>query len=257
MGGQTARVRVAEQLRFLLAARNRFGDVAVAVNGVSSLLHLVESLGVPRTEVGEVRMAGLPVALHARPRGGDLIEVLAVRRPQRIADPRFVLDAHLGALARRMRLLGLDASYRNDVADAELVAQAAGQQRILLTQDRGVLRRRALPVGAYVHGSDPDDQLMDVLDRFDPPLAPWSRCLACNGLLEPVEKERVQHLLQPGTRRSYAQFARCRECGRVYWRGAHARRLDAIVARAVNRRQTAVSRRSPRRHRPAEWPPGP
>jgi uncharacterized protein with PIN domain len=237
MSGQIARVRIAEPLRFLLAARNRQGDVAVAADGVSSLVHLVESLGVPRTEIGEVRVAGVPVASHTRPRGGDLIEVLPVRRPQRIADPRFVLDAHLGALARRMRLLGLDTSYHNDVADAELVAQAAGQQRILLTQDRGVLRRRALPAGAYVHGSDPDDQLMDVLDRFDPPLAPWSRCLACNGLLEPVEKGRVQHLLQPGTRRSYAQFARCQECGRVYWRGAHARRLDAIVARAADRRR--------------------
>jgi len=237
MSGQIARVRIAEPLRFLLAARNRHGDVAVAADGVSSLVHLVESLGVPRTEIGEVRVAGVPVASHTRPRGGDLIEVLPVRRPQRIADPRFVLDAHLGALARRMRLLGLDTSYHNDVADAELVAKAAGQQRILLTQDRGVLRRRALPAGAYVHGSDPDDQLMDVLDRFDPPLAPWSRCLACNGLLEPVEKGRVQHLLQPGTRRSYAQFARCRECGRVYWRGAHARRLDAIVARAADRRR--------------------
>lgn len=237
MGRQTARIRVAEPLRFLLAARNRSGDVEIAVDGVSSLVHLAQSLGVPRTEIGEMRVAGLPVALHTRPCGGDLIDLLPVRRPQRIADPRFVLDVHLGALSRRMRLLGLDAAYHNDAADAELVAQAAGQQRILLTQDRGVLRRRALPAGAYVHGSDPDDQLMDVLDRFDPPLTPWSRCPACNGLLEPVEKGRVQHLLQPGTRRSYAQFARCQECGRLYWRGAHARRLDAIVARAVNRRR--------------------
>jgi uncharacterized protein len=232
---QTARVRVAQPLRFLLTARNRNGDVEVSVDGASSLVHVIESLGVPRTEIGEVRLAGKPVGLHVKPRGGDLIEVLQVRRPQPIANPRFVLDAHLGALARRMRLLGLDVAYYHDVADADLVALAAAEQRILLTRDRGLLRRRTLPSGAYVYGNDPDDQLMDVLHRFDPPLVPWTRCLVCNGLLEPVEKGVVQHLLQPGTRRSYDQFARCRACRRLYWRGAHARRLEAIVARAEER----------------------
>ena len=105
----------------------------------------------------------------------------------------------------------------------------------MLTQDRGLLRRRALPAGAYVRGSRVDDQLLDVLDRFDPPLVPWSRCLTCNGVLEPVRKQQVAHLLEHGTRRSYDRFSRCPACGRIYWRGAHARRLETIVARAATR----------------------
>jgi len=214
---------VAEPLRFLLSVANRGGDVTVPVDGVSSLVHIVESLGVPRTEIGELRV------------DGDAIEVLPVRRPQRYPDPRFVLDVHLGTLARRMRLLGLDTAYRNDAADAELVAQAAAEERILLTQDRGLLRRRALPAGGYVRGSRPDDQLRDVLDRFDPPLAPWTRCPACNGRLAPVPKREVEHLLEPGTRRSYDEFSRCPACGRPYWRGAHAKRLHAIVLAAKRR----------------------
>jgi uncharacterized protein with PIN domain len=84
-----------------------------------------------------------------------------------------------------------------------------------------------------VRGSRPDDQLRDVLDRFDPQLEPWSRCPACNGVLVPVAKRDVAHLLEPGTRRSYTEFSRCPVCGRLYWRGAHAERLDAIVAGAV------------------------
>lgn len=223
---------MAPSLRFLLAARHRHGDVVVPVDGVSSLGHVVESLGVPRTEIGELRVDGRATPLSARPQGGEVIDVLAVPRPQPVTGRGFLLDVHLGALARRMRLLGIDTGYRNDAADAELVAQAAAEQRVILTQDRGLLRRRALRAGAYVRGSRTDEQLADVLERFRPPLAPWTRCPACNGQLEAVAKADVQHLLQPGTRRTYTSFSRCPGCGRVYWRGAHARRLEAIVAHA-------------------------
>ena len=62
---------------------------------------------------------------------------------------------------------------------------------MLLTRDRGLLRRRALWLGAYVRGARPDDQFRDVLDRFRPPLAPWTRCPACDGPLSPVAKAAV------------------------------------------------------------------
>jgi uncharacterized protein with PIN domain len=229
----TALVRVAAPLRFLLSPRDRHGEVVVGVDGSSTLGHVIESLGVPRTEVGRVHVDGEPVALSVRARDGDTVDVAAVSRPQRIDDARFLLDVHLGTLARRLRLLGIDAAYRNDAADPELVAQAHTEARILLTQDRGLLRRRALTAGAYVCGAGADEQLADVLDRFDPPTAPWTRCPACNGALEPVSRQAVLHLLQPGTRRRYTRFSRCRACGRPYWRGAHAGRLDAIIASAA------------------------
>ena len=95
--------------------------------------------------------------------------------------------------------------------------------------------------GAYVRGADPDSQLRDVLDRFAPPLRPWTRCTACNGMLEPVAKNEVEHLLRPGTRRTYEVFARCRSCGKVYWRGAHGRRLATLVESA----RRVVDARSP------------
>jgi uncharacterized protein with PIN domain len=219
-------VRVAAPLRFLLSPRHRHGEVEVPVDGASTAVHVIESLGVPRTEIGELRGASLDERLS----DGDVVDVLPVVRPQRLWEPRFVLDVHLGTLARRMRLLGLDVAYRNDAEDAELVTQGAAEGRIVLTQDRGLLRRRALVAGAFVRGSRPDEQLADVLDRFDPPLAPWSRCPACNGQLEPVAKHEVAHLLEDGTRRSYTNFSRCTACAQLYWRGAHADRLDAIIA---------------------------
>jgi uncharacterized protein len=112
------------------------------------------------------------------------------------------------------------------------IEQANTGRRILLTQDRGLLRRRALWLGAYVYGAHPDAQLTDVLDRFAPPLAPWTRCPACNGLTSPVPKAEIEPLIQPGTRRTYQAFSCCQACGQVYWRGAHSARLEALIASA-------------------------
>jgi uncharacterized protein with PIN domain len=229
-----ATVRVPAELRFLLPPRRRSAELHVALDGVSSLGHLVESLGVPRTEVGTLLVDGEPVPPAYRPRDGDVVDVLPVRRPQRVQAHRYLLDVHLGTLARRLRLLGLDTAYRNDADDADLVVQAERERRVLLTRDRGLLRRRALTAGAYVRGEVADEQVADVLDRFAPPLAPWTRCPACNGCLEAVPVEQVAHQLRPGTLRTYRDFSRCLRCGRAYWRGAHAARLGALVERATS-----------------------
>jgi uncharacterized protein len=207
----------------------------IACDGVSTLGHVVESVGVPLTEVGGLLVNGRPAAAGYRPGGGDVVRVQGVNRPQRPSPHRFVLDVHLGTVARWLRLVGVDAAYSTDADDDELIDQANAGQRVLLTQDRGILRRRSLWLGAFVRGARPAEQFADVLDRFAPPLAPWTRCTACNGPLARVAKAEVSPRLQPGTRRSYQAFSRCRDCGHVYWRGAHSGRLDAIVESAMNR----------------------
>ncbi|QBI56309.1 hypothetical protein EKD16_22780 [Streptomonospora litoralis] len=230
-------LRFAEELRFLLSPRNRDPEVEVVHDPTATLGHLVQSAGVPLTEVGGLLAAGREIGRDSRSEPGLTVDVLGITRPQRLPfdPPRFLLDVHLGALARRLRLVGVDAAYDNDRDDDTLIAMANEQRRALLTQDRRLLHRRALDAGAFVRGRKPDDRMRDVLDRFAPPLAPWSRCTACNGLLLPAAKEAVSHLLEPGTRATYSTFARCRECGRVYWPGAHHVRLESIVetARAV------------------------
>ena len=204
----------------------------VPCDGTSTLGHVIESLGVPLTEAGDLGVDGAPVMAAWRLSGGQVADVAAVRRPQRLPAARFVLDVHLGTLARRLRVTGVDAAYANDRDDDALIAQANAEERMLLTQDRGLLRRRKLRQGAYVRGADPDEQLRDVLDRFAPPLAPWTRCTSCNGVLAAASKADVGRSLPPGTRRTYDDFARCTACGHVYWRGAHSAFLAAVVDRA-------------------------
>ena len=233
-------VIVAAELRLFLRPGRRGGPVDV--DGTSSLGHVVESLGVPLTEVGRLLVNGEPVAPGYRPGNADVVAVEAVRRPQQLTSARIVLDVHLGTLARRLRMAGVDAAYANDAGDDALIAQANAGRRVLLTQDRGLLRRRALWLGAYVRGARPDDQFRDVLDRFKPPLAPWTRCPACNGPLSPVAKADVAPQLLPGTRRTYQTFSRCGSCGQVYWHGAHSKRLEQIIDSAVRSASTGASR---------------
>ena len=233
---------VPPELRFLLPLGRREGELPVRADPTDTVGHVVQSAGIPLTEVGALLLDDVAVGRSARVREGRLA-VLPVARPQRAPTdpPRFLLDVHLGSLARRLRVLGVDTAYDRQADDADLAARSAAEQRVLLTQDRGLLKRAAVVAGALVRGTRADEQLDDVLDRFAPPLAPRTRCVVCNGRVRPVPASEVTALLEPGPIRTVRDFGRCERCGRVYWRGAHDRRLDPVIARAeqiVRRRAT-------------------
>lgn len=240
----TVTVAVAGPLRLFLPARARAdGRRVLPFDHDATAGHLVQAAGVPLTETGDLWLDGAPVAETARVPAGATVTVDPAARPQPPPPGGFLLDVGLGALARRLRLLGVDAAWSPDhrspdADDAELVAQALAERRVLLTQDRGLLRRRALRPGdrargAFVRGTGADEQLADVLDRFALPLAPLTRCTACGARLHAVPAAEVAGRLEPGTRRTQTDFSRCPACGRVYWRGAHASRIDELVRRAT------------------------
>ncbi|MFJ6982126.1 MULTISPECIES: Mut7-C RNAse domain-containing protein [unclassified Streptomyces] len=236
MSSPEIQVDVAPELALFVPHARRTGPTALAVDGVSTLGHVVESLGVPLTEVGTLSVDGRAVSVAHIPAHGESVTVRPVARPQQVpgAPLRFLLDVHLGTLARRLRLLGVDTAYEStDIGDPALAARSAAERRVLLSRDRGLLRRRELWAGGYVYSTSPDEQLHDTLDRFAPALRPWTRCTACNGLLRAATKEEVADRLADGTQRSYDVFAQCAQCGRAYWKGAHHERLEAVVARAL------------------------
>ncbi|MFG3546955.1 Mut7-C RNAse domain-containing protein [Streptomyces sp. NPDC047725] len=238
MNGPEIHVEFAPELRLFVPRARPTGATRTATDGVSTLGHVVESLGVPLTEVGALLVDGREVPPAHVPAGGESVTVRAVAHPQRVpgAPLRFLLDVHLGTLARRLRLLGVDTAYESaDLGDPALAALSAAEKRVMLSRDRGLLRRRELWAGAYVYSTRPEEQLHDVLDRFRPELRPWTRCTACNGLLKDASKTEVADQLKGGTERSYDVFAQCTACGRAYWKGAHHEQLEAIVERAMSR----------------------
>ncbi|MFD5803035.1 Mut7-C RNAse domain-containing protein [Streptomyces sp. NPDC127020] len=236
MNGPEIRVEFPPELHLFVPRARPTGVARATADGVSTLGHVVESLGVPLTEVGALLVDGREVPPGHVPAGGESVRVRAVAHPQEVpgAPLRFLLDVHLGTLARRLRLLGVDTAYQSaDLGDPALASLSAAERRVMLSRDRGLLRRRELWAGAYVYSTRPEEQLREVLARFRPELRPWTRCTACNGPLAPATKAEVADQLKGGTQRSYDVFARCGDCGRAYWKGAHHDQLEAIVARAL------------------------
>jgi uncharacterized protein with PIN domain len=156
-------------------------------------------------------------------------------RPQPLRQTRFVLDIHLGQLATYLRLIGFDTQYQNDYQDEELAHISSEQRRILLTKDRGLLKRNLVTHGYCVRNTDPEQQLVEVVKRFDliSALKPFQRCLGCNDLLEPVAKEAVFHRLLPNTRRYYQEFRICHGCNQIYWKGSHYQRMRRFLKRVL------------------------
>jgi uncharacterized protein with PIN domain/sulfur carrier protein ThiS len=240
-----AEVRFYAELRDFLAPSRRCGRIVHAFHEPGSVKDVIESYGVPHTEVELVLVNGQSVDFGHRVLDGDRISVYPVFesfdvsslvqvRPQPLREVRFVLDVHLGKLARRLRLLGFDCHYQRDATDDELVAISTSQRRILLTRDLGLLKRKAVTHGTFVRHTDPREQVKEIVRRFQlaESVAPFTRCVTCNGLLEDVAKAEVEQHLPPMTRQLYHEFHRCTGCGKTYWAGAHHARLDALVAEA-------------------------
>lgn len=229
--------RLYGSLEDFLPARQRGTVITVTFRGPQSVKHMLESLDVPHPEIGQVYANGHPASLNDLVRPGDFIE--AYPTPNGHPDTneiRFALDGHLGRLAAYLRLLGFDTWYQPQVDDPDLAQRAAAEARILLTRDRDLLKRKIVRYGYWVRHLEPEAQLREVVERFAlrEHVRPFRRCLACNGLLEPVPKAEIAHLLQPLTKQYFDEFHRCRQCGRIYWQGSHYQRLERLVQRILN-----------------------
>jgi uncharacterized protein len=253
MHRSTARFRVHGELSELVRAGQ---SLERAVDGTSTVKHLVEELGIPHTEYGQVRVNGVPSHDGHRVQDGDVVDVYSVEVPAPpVSEPRFLLDVHLGTLARYLRLLGFDTAYDNHSGDDDLVARAAVEVRTLLTRDRGLLRRRVLTDARLVRGMDPREQLIDVVRRLrlGAWIRPYARCTSCNGVLVPVNRVDVAPLVPPGTLRDHETFGACVACGKVYWQGAHHVRISALIAAARAADPLPAGRDEPARGKPVGW----
>ncbi|MCP6758290.1 MAG: Mut7-C ubiquitin/RNAse domain-containing protein [Fischerella sp. CENA71] len=208
----------------------------------ASIKDMIEALGVPHPEVDCIEVNGESVDFAYIVQDGDTINVypistvaqtdcLSLVRPKPLNTICFVLDIHLGKLASSLRLLGFDTLYQNNYHDPELAEISSTQNRILLTRDKGLLMRSVVTYGYYVRNTDPQQQIVEVLRRFDlfDLVSPFQRCLRCNGILQPVDKQVVIDQL-PDTVVLYTdEFHRCQNCAQIYWKGSHYERLQRFI----------------------------
>jgi hypothetical protein len=239
-------IRFYEELNDFLSAPRRKVPFSVSFVQGCTAKALIEDLGVPHTEVDLIIANGKSVGFEYQLNDADLLSIYPVFeswdignlsrvRAAPLRETRFALDVHLGKLARLLRMLGFDAQYSNTIADEDLARLARGEKRIILSRDRGLLKRRTVTHGYLVRSDAPRRQLAEVLRRFDlaSSLNMFSRCMECNLPLVRVDKASIAHLLPEIVALTYNDFSRCAGCGRVFWRGTHWERMKELSAEVL------------------------
>ena len=149
--------------------------------------------------------------------------------------PRFLADCNVGRLARWLRALGYDASYHAHIEDAALVREAAAEDRVLLTRDRDLTKRRVIQSGAVrailIRHDDVTAQLRQVFAELGLDIEQsLTRCIECNAELEPRHADTVAQRVPPFVRSTQTRYSECPGCGRIYWAGTHWQHMREVFA---------------------------
>jgi uncharacterized protein len=206
----------------------------------TSIKDVIESCGVPHPEVDLILVDEQTVGFDHTLANDTKVEVFAVenrgtnrteKRLQVVGITRFVADGHLGGLTRNLRLLGFDVAYDQNADDRQLLEVMARENRALLTRDRRLLMHTIVQHGYCPRSQNADEQTIEVIRRFDLSelIAPFTRCLRCNALLEKAAKAEVIDKLEPLTKIYYNQFRRCPGCKQIYWSGSHFPKLQKRI----------------------------
>lgn len=217
-----------------IRAIRQSGRIVTSAARSASLKDAIEALGVPHTEVGHILADGESANfshsltpdcvydVHPQASPVDVTQGTALC-PTPFQRTAFIADVNVGALARLLRLLGLDTAFLNTLDDAEIARISADEKRIVLTRDRALLKRSAVIWGRLIRAEDAEAQLLETLTHFgiSGPFKPFSRCIHCNARLVPVDKAAIIHRLLPLTRKYFNQFHSCPACDKIYWAGSH------------------------------------
>jgi uncharacterized protein len=239
---QQINVRFYDELNDFLPQENHKKAFTVELKKPRSVKDLIESIGIPHTEIDLIIVNGESVDFSYQVLADDFISVYPMFRsldisplrhcqPQPLPEARFVLDVHLGRLAAYLRMLGFDTLYRNDCDDPTLADISADEDRVLLTCDRLLLMRKQISHGYFVRSRQPKQQILEILSRFDlfDKLKPFTRCMHCNGNTQAVNKKSIEKQLLPKTKKYYDEFYQCKSCKKIYWKGSHYRKMQDMI----------------------------
>ena len=227
-----------------LACRKREFPSAISIG--QSVKDKIESLGIPHTEVDLILVNGQSVGFEHGLRDGDRMSVfpmfeslditgLTRLRQLPLRNPRFMADHNIRDMVKMLRALGLDVAENKDFSPEEMVDAAISENRIILTGNRQLLKRKRVTHGIFVHSTDRENQVRLIVRRLclEDLCKPFSRCLLCNTCLVKVEKDDVSDRIPPKTRNRCHDFARCPACNRLYWKGTHYQHIQKRIERIL------------------------
>jgi uncharacterized protein with PIN domain len=235
---RSAEFRFYEELNDFLPEERRKVSFSQRFHGTPSVKDTIQAIGVPHGAIDLILVNGLSVDFTCRLKGGERVAVYPVferldispvvrLRAEPLRRTRFILDVHLGKLARYLRMLGFDSAYSRDRDDDEIIRLAQEQKRIILTRDIGILKQNRVSHGHWIRHHQPLDQVKEVLGALDlsRQLRPFTRCMECNEAIRPVSKDEIRGLAAPEILDRFDAFWQCRGCRKIYWKGSHYRRM--------------------------------
>jgi uncharacterized protein len=202
----------------------------------------IESLGVPLSEVDLILVNSKPALPEQLLHENDFVSVYPVfesldispvkhHKQKPLRNTRFIADAHLGKLARYLRMLGFDTIYRNDIGDREIIDLAAKENRIILTRDKPLLKSKDIDHGYYVRAIEKHEQLNEVVRKFDlsSQFRSFTRCMTCNSELLSKERHEIIIKVDAETAGIFNEFFYCPVCDKVFWKGSHFERMEKLI----------------------------
>lgn len=236
-----------EELNDFLSPQHRNITFNHNFKGRVSVKDLIESVGVPHTEIDFILANAKPVDFTYHVQHKDEINVyplseimgvagLSKMRREPLSTFRFIVDSHLGKLVKYLRMLGFDSLYNSNYSDTELAQLSHSENRILLTRDRGLLKHRIVNYGHFVKQTQPLKQLQEIIQwlNINHITHPFTRCILCNGLLADVNKRDVEDHLLPKTKENYTEFKQCLKCKHIYWKGSHYQKMQKLISNIIN-----------------------
>ncbi len=240
-------IRFYEELNDFLPEERKKKRFAHQFIDRTSVKDLIESLGVPHTEVDLILVNGKSVNFKYLINDGDDISVYPVfesfditevqhLRPKPLRKSKFVADVHLGKLARYLRMMGFDVLYKNNFDDDEIARISLKEKRAILTKDRGILKRNEVTHGYWIRSIKVEEQVREILDRFDlkKEIKEFSRCIECNDLLKSIKKETIIKQLPPKVAATKNEFYECPSCKKIYWKGTHHHQMLSFIKSLKN-----------------------
>ena len=233
MDKRTITIRFYEELNDFLKNYPLKTDIPFSFKGKRSIKDLIENFGVPHVEVDMILINGKPVRFDYIVENGDRISVYPVferfnightslLRDYTLRTSKFVLDVHLGKLAKHLRLLGFDTDYTRFRDDPELAEISDKEHRILLTRDRQLLMRSIVQWGLIIRSDQPIQQIVEVLNKLDlwDEIKPFTRCKSCNGIIKqiPPDSNKFETLkinIPEKVLKWCSEFTYCSSCNKV------------------------------------------
>lgn len=153
----------------------------------------------------------------------------------------FVVDAMLGKLAKKLRILGYDSKYFSTIEDDKIISIAKNEKRVILTKDEQLTKIAEKQIASFVliRGNYELEQIAQINSKFK--LDKFvidtdnSRCIACNGKLESVEKYKIIGKVPEGVIEREKKFWICDSCKKVYWEGTHFKKLQEFATKLNDR----------------------